>query len=100
MSYFAIEPDHITEIRRQLQRYVAEHAPRDKRRDWDRKATWPRDAFKGIAEMGLIGLTIPEAYGGMGQDIVAARSRDVGWDGLDLRFRYDRRSILRSWKMF
>ncbi len=72
MTYFSDEPDHITEIRRQLQRFVAEHAPREKRREWDKTSTWPRDVFKQIAEMGLIGLTIPEEYGGMGQDIVAA----------------------------
>jgi alkylation response protein AidB-like acyl-CoA dehydrogenase len=72
MTYFATEPDHITEIRRQLHRYVAEYAPRDKRREWDKNSTWPRDVFKGIADMGLIGLTIPEEYGGMGQDIVGA----------------------------
>ena len=72
MTYFAAAPDHITEIRRQLQRYVAEHCPRDKRREWDKTSTWPRDVFKGIADMGLIGLTIPEEYGGMGQDIVGA----------------------------
>lgn len=72
MSYFTAEPEHIVQIRRQLQRYIAEHAPREKRRAWDREATWPRQAFQGIADMGLIGLTIPETYGGMGQDIVAA----------------------------
>nr|MCH9752085.1 acyl-CoA/acyl-ACP dehydrogenase [Alphaproteobacteria bacterium] len=72
MTYFAQEPDHVSEIRRQLQRFVTEHAPRDKRREWDRNSTWPREVFKSIAEMGLIGLTIPEEYGGMGQDIVGA----------------------------
>ncbi len=72
MSYFTAEPEHIVQIRRQLQRYIAEHAPRERRRAWDREATWPRQAFQGIADMGLIGLTIPETYGGMGQDIVAA----------------------------
>ncbi|MGB7406830.1 MAG: acyl-CoA dehydrogenase family protein [Pacificimonas sp.] len=69
---FAPEPDHIAEIRRQLSRWVAEKMPRGKRRDWDRKHDWPRDLFREIADMGLIGLTIPEEYGGAGQDIVAA----------------------------
>ena len=61
---FAREPEHITEIRRQLQRFVEEKAPREKRRAWDREHTWPRDLFREIADMGLIGLTIPEEYGG------------------------------------
>ena len=69
---FAREAEHITEIRRQLQRFVAEHAPPDRCRQWDREHTWPRDLFEKIADMGLIGLTIPEQYGGGGQDLVAA----------------------------
>lgn len=72
MTYFANEPDHIVQIRRQLQRFVAEKMPREKRIEWDRAATWDRELFKEIADMGLIGLTIPEAYGGAGQDIYAA----------------------------
>ncbi|MEP5764855.1 MAG: acyl-CoA dehydrogenase family protein [Halieaceae bacterium] len=72
LSTFAPEPEHITELRRQLQRFVADKAPREMRRQWDREHTWPRELFKDIADMGLIGLTIPEAYGGAGQDLVAA----------------------------
>ena len=69
---FAAEPDHVVEIRRQLQRWVAENLPREKRIEWDREATWDRELFKDIADMGLIGLTIPETFGGSGEDIYAA----------------------------
>jgi alkylation response protein AidB-like acyl-CoA dehydrogenase len=69
---FSHEPEHVIEIRRQLQRFVSEKAPRDKRREWDRKHDWPRDLFREIADMGLVGLTISEEYGGSGQDLVAA----------------------------
>ncbi len=69
---FGLEAEHITEIRRQLQRFVENKAPRELRRQWDREHTWPRDLFREIAGMGLIGLTIPEQYGGAGQDLVAA----------------------------
>ena len=69
---FAEEEEHITEIRRQLQRFVADKAPLEKRREWDRNHTWPRELFKELADMGLIGLTIPEEYGGAGQHITAA----------------------------
>jgi len=51
---------------------VAEKAPLQQRRAWDLAHDWPRDLFAEIAAMGLIGLTIPEEYGGAGQDIVAA----------------------------
>ncbi len=66
------EPDHVTELRRQLRRFVAEKAPREKRRVWDREHTWPRDLYADLAAMGLFGLTVPEEYGGQGRDVVAA----------------------------
>ncbi len=69
---FTVEAEHIAEIRRQLRRFVEDKAPRERRREWDREHTWPRELFTEIADMGLIGLTIPEQYGGAGQDLVAA----------------------------
>jgi alkylation response protein AidB-like acyl-CoA dehydrogenase len=66
------EPEHITTLRRQLRRFVAEKAPREKRRAWDKAHTWPRDLFRELADMGLCGLTIAEEHGGLGEDIVAA----------------------------
>ncbi len=72
MTAFAPEPDHISEIRRQIQRFVSEKTPREKRIAWDKAHTWDRSLFREIADMGLIGLTIPEAYGGAGRDLVAA----------------------------
>ena len=71
-SSFAPEEAHVTEIRRQLQRFVSEKVSREARKAWDRDHTWPRDLFREIADMGLIGLTIPEEYGGSGQDLIAA----------------------------
>ena len=69
---FAPEPEHVTQLRAQLQRWVGENMPREKRIEWDKEATWDRSLFQELAEMGLIGLTIPEAYGGTGEDIYAA----------------------------
>jgi len=66
------EPDHVRELRRQLRRFVAEKAPREKRRAWDKAHDWPRELFRELADMGLCGLTIAEEHGGLGQDIVAA----------------------------
>ncbi len=72
MNSYAPEPEHVSEIRRQVSRWVETKMPREKRREWDKAATWDRALFREIAEMGLIGLTIPEAYGGQGEDIYAA----------------------------
>ncbi|CAA0114321.1 Acyl-CoA dehydrogenase [Halioglobus japonicus] len=69
---FTPEAEHVSEIRRQLRRFVQDNAPREKRQLWDRDHSWPRELFQKIAEMGLIGLTIPEEYGGAGQDLLAA----------------------------
>jgi alkylation response protein AidB-like acyl-CoA dehydrogenase len=66
------EPDHVRELRRQLQRFVTEKAPREKRREWDRTHSFPRDLYAELAAMGLCGLTVPEEYGGSGPDILAA----------------------------
>lgn len=66
------EPDHVMALRDQLRRFVAEKAPREKRREWDRTHSWPRDLFAELATLGLCGLTIEEEHGGSGQDILAA----------------------------
>ena len=66
------EPGHVSEIRRQVQRFVAANMPREKRREWDRTHSWPRELFRELADMGLCALTVPEEYGGAGQDIWAA----------------------------
>jgi alkylation response protein AidB-like acyl-CoA dehydrogenase len=69
---FAPEPDHITELRHQLRRFVEAKAPREKRQHWDRTHTWPRDLFAELAAMGICGLTVEEEFGGLGQDVYAA----------------------------
>lgn len=71
-SFYSNEPDHVVEIRRQLQRFVQERMPREKRIEWDKQCTWDRKLFNEIAEMGFIGLTVPEEYGGAGLDLYAA----------------------------
>ena len=72
LQTFIDERDHVAEIRRQIKRFVAAEAPREKRALWDREHRFPRDAFRRLADLGVMGLTIDEAHGGAGQDIVAA----------------------------
>ena len=38
---------------------------------WDRDCTFPKDALKGLAAMGLYGITIAEEWGGAGMDDTA-----------------------------
>ena len=65
------EPDHITQLRDMLRRFVGREMPRAKAAEWDKANHFPRDVFARLAELGAMGLTIPEEYGGAGRDIVA-----------------------------
>ena len=55
------------EIREAVRRYAREqltpHAAR-----WDQEKTFPKEALKGLAEMGLYGVAVPEQWGGAGLD--------------------------------
>ena len=39
--------------------------------EWDREHHFPRDVFAKLAELGLMGVCIPEAYGGAGADFLS-----------------------------
>jgi butyryl-CoA dehydrogenase len=55
------------EIRQAVRRYAAEQiAPHAAQ--WDRDKTFPKEALRGLAEMGLYGVAIPEEWGGAGMD--------------------------------
>ncbi len=38
---------------------------------WDRDATFPADALKGLAALGCYGVTVPERWGGAGLDTLS-----------------------------
>ena len=72
LQTFTDEPAHIGQLRETIARFVAEKAPREARIAWDKAHTWPRDVYAELNQLGLTALTVPEEYGGAGQDIVAA----------------------------
>jgi butyryl-CoA dehydrogenase len=53
-------------LRAYAQERLAPHAAR-----WDREHVFPRDALRGLAELGAFGVAVPEALGGAGLDYVA-----------------------------
>ena len=64
----------LTEEQRMVQSSVREFvageiAPRA--REYDEQARFPREQLKGLAELGLMGMIIPEEWGGAGFDAVA-----------------------------
>ena len=70
--YFAEEPEHIRQLRETLARFVAAELTPDLRRRLDREHRFPPELFRKLADLGVCGLTIDEAYGGQGRDLVAA----------------------------
>ena len=72
LQSFADEPEHVGQLRETVARFVAQHAPREARIAWDKAHAWPRDVYAELNKLGLTALTVPTAYGGAGQDIVAA----------------------------
>lgn len=65
------EPEHIRLLRDAMRKFVAQHMPRQLVAKWDRENHFPRDVFQKLADTGVMGLTIPEEYGGAGRDILA-----------------------------
>jgi butyryl-CoA dehydrogenase len=58
------------EIRQAVRRFAVEQiAPHAAA--WDREKTFPKEALKGLAEMGLMGIAVPEEWGGAGLDYTA-----------------------------
>jgi butyryl-CoA dehydrogenase len=53
-------------IRAFVQEQIAPHAAR-----WDKEHTFPRDALRGLADLGCFGVAVPEQYGGAGLNYVA-----------------------------
>ncbi len=72
LQTFTDEPAHIGQLRDTVAKFVAAHAPREARIAWDRAHAWPRDVYAELNKLGLTALTVPQEYGGAGQDIVAA----------------------------
>lgn len=70
--YFTEEPEHIRLLRETLARFVKAELPSELRRRLDREHRFPPELFRKLADLGVCGLTVSEAYGGHGRDLVAA----------------------------
>ena len=66
------EPPHVAAIRAEVRRFVEAEAPAERRKRWDREHRWPRDVYEKFRALGFTALTVPEAFGGAGPDLVAA----------------------------
>jgi alkylation response protein AidB-like acyl-CoA dehydrogenase len=62
--------EELSMVRDSVRAYVAERvAPHAAR--WDREGTFPKDALRGLAELGCYGVAVPERWGGTGLDYTA-----------------------------
>lgn len=63
----------LTDVQREIQRMCREFAAKElipNARKWDETHAWPTDAVKKLAELSLLGVAVPEQYGGAGLDNV------------------------------
>ncbi|MFO7651441.1 MAG: acyl-CoA dehydrogenase family protein [bacterium] len=67
MEYFLTETQR--EIRDLTRRFAAEKM-KPVRQELDQKGEFPFEMIKGLAELGMLGVYIPEAYGGLGGGIM------------------------------
>lgn len=66
------EQEHISLLRESLRRFMDKELPRERAQQLDLEARYCKDTFRKLCELGVAGLTVPEEYGGVGVDIVAA----------------------------
>lgn len=65
------EPEHIAMIRDSVSSFIEHEMPRQLAQQWDKENYFPRDVYAKLVELGWMGLTVPEEYGGSGRDIMA-----------------------------
>ena len=76
--HFAFDEDQL-EFRAQLRAFADKQCtPADIREAWASPLGWSRPRWAALAEMGVVGLTVPEEYGGMGLGLVDARAAAGG----------------------
>jgi alkylation response protein AidB-like acyl-CoA dehydrogenase len=65
------EAEHVRSLREMLRRFIDKNMSRTDAAGWDKQNTFPREVFDKLGDLGVMGLTVPEEYGGSGRDIVA-----------------------------
>ena len=63
--------NHDQELLRDAVRAFASEQLAPNAAQWDRDSTFPKDALKAMADMGLFGITVPEQWEGVGMDYVS-----------------------------
>jgi alkylation response protein AidB-like acyl-CoA dehydrogenase len=64
----------LTDIQREIQKMTRDFAAKEltpNARKWDEHHEWPEEAVKKLAELSLMGVAVPEQWGGAGLDAVS-----------------------------
>ena len=64
-------PEEHALLRESVRQFFERELPEARIREMDRERRIPRDLWKRLAELGWVGLSVPEAYGGSGGDVMA-----------------------------
>jgi alkylation response protein AidB-like acyl-CoA dehydrogenase len=60
-----------TMMRDTIRNFIEKEMPREKVKQWDKDNHFPIEVHAKLAELGFMGLTVSEEYGGSGKDILA-----------------------------
>ena len=66
------EGEQIAMLRETLRRFLDKEMPRERASQLDQEATFCKDTFARLCELGVTGLTVPVEYGGAGVDVLSA----------------------------
>ena len=80
-----MQEEEITLFSDSVGKWIDEHAPPEKFQQWIADSSVPRQLWNDAGEAGLLGLSMPEADGGMGGDYrhEVVLMRQLGWKGAD-----------------
>jgi alkylation response protein AidB-like acyl-CoA dehydrogenase len=65
------ESEELTMYRDSVRKFIDAHCPQENIPHWEHQDIVPRSILNGMAELGILGLTVPESYGGMGRQVLA-----------------------------
>jgi len=76
-------PQHAHDLRRTV-RDFCEREVKPNAREWDRRGEFPRETVRQLGQLGMLGLALPEEYGGAALDMVSITTvveEIARWDG-------------------
>jgi acyl-CoA dehydrogenase len=62
--------EHQEMLKSTVREFVERECPKQKVRQWDEEHYFPMEVFNKLKELGIMGITIPQVYGGMGGSIM------------------------------